>query len=265
MSGKNTPGTPYGNIVIGQHPTWLPKFGSFVLPKPDKIHDGVAVISTVENLREHLQLALMVELSTIPLYLYGVYSVAPKDPTARGVISSVVVEEMLHLALAGNTLKAVGGNPTLYPKKGLLEYWPKYPMNMAGHADPPVVLNLRKPDRNQVLTYLHVELPQAVGAAPQPNQYSTLGQFYKAIEDALANLTPSDPNLFDPASAKFQFSSDDGIYDEEKSGGLVQVVDLETAINALQIIVEQGEGLNGSPDDRDPSELAHFFNCGKYK
>lgn len=58
--------------------------------------------------------------------------------------------------LAGNALKAVGGSPTLYPKKGHLEYFPKYPMHMAGHADPPVVLALRRPDLYQVLSYLHV-------------------------------------------------------------------------------------------------------------
>ncbi|KAJ8456662.1 hypothetical protein ONZ45_g18632 [Pleurotus djamor] len=240
------PGESYGNVVIGEHPTWLPSFGSFAMPKPDKVEGGVAHIETVDNLREHLQLALMVELSTIPLYLYGLYSVDPKDTTSRGVISSVAVQEMLHLVLAGNTLKAVGGNPTLYPKKGELEYWPKYPMNMAGHANPPVILNLRKPDRNQVLTYLHVELPEAAGSAPESDQYHSLGQFYKAIEG-------------DPASAKFQFSSDDGIYFDEKSGGVVQVVDLKSAVDALEIIVEQGEGTNGQPVDRDPNELAHFF------
>jgi Ferritin-like len=42
-------------------------------PKPDHGEDGP--IQTVESLKEHLQAALTVELSTIPLYLYGMYSV----------------------------------------------------------------------------------------------------------------------------------------------------------------------------------------------
>jgi hypothetical protein len=42
-------------------------------PKPQQGDDGP--IQTVESLREHLQVALAVELSTIPLYLYGMYSV----------------------------------------------------------------------------------------------------------------------------------------------------------------------------------------------
>jgi len=42
-------------------------------PKPDYGKDRP--IQTVESLKEHLQAALAVELSTIPLYLYGMYSV----------------------------------------------------------------------------------------------------------------------------------------------------------------------------------------------
>lgn len=260
MSGER-----YGNVVLGQHPTWLPRFGSFTLPKPDRVEDGVAHIDDVKTLQEHLQLALMVELSTIPTYLYGMYSVdqANDKTNARTALFSVVIQEMLHLVLAGNALKAVGGSPTLYPKKGHLEYFPKYPMHMAGHADPPVVLALRRPDLYQVLSYLHVELPEVSGAAPESEQYHSLGQFYDAIKIAMNNLLPKIPDLIDPTSADFQFSSDDGIYYTRPSGGIIQVVDIKTAAAAFDTIIEQGEGAGGSSHDEDPSELAHFFQFAK--
>ncbi|KAJ8456661.1 hypothetical protein ONZ45_g18633 [Pleurotus djamor] len=258
MSGER-----YGNVVLGQHPTWLPNFGTFALPQPDRVEDGVAIIDTVEKLREHLQLAIMVELSTIPTYLYGMYSVdTSKDTTgSRDVIFSVVIQEMLHLVLAGNALKAVGGNPTLYPKKGDLEYWPKYPMDMAGHANPPVVLNLRRPDLSQILSYLHVELPESAGAAPEPDKYHSLGQFYEAIKASMKKLLPSHPSLIDPTSVNYQFSPDDKVYRTRPSGGIIQIVDFDTASKAFDIIIEQGEGggPNGEEFDDDPTELAHFF------
>ena len=50
----------------------LPRGGGIILPTPDhpECH-----IQTVESLRKHLQVAMAVELCTIPLYLFGMYSV----------------------------------------------------------------------------------------------------------------------------------------------------------------------------------------------
>jgi hypothetical protein len=55
----------------------IPKNGGIVLPTPDSPEQP---IMSVESLRVHLQTAMQVELSTIPLYLFGMYSV--KTPQA---------------------------------------------------------------------------------------------------------------------------------------------------------------------------------------
>jgi hypothetical protein len=69
-------------------------------------------IDTVEDLRRHLQWAIELEHSTIPPYLYALYSLDPSlSSDAVQVIGGVVAEEMLHLALAANLLNAVGGQP----------------------------------------------------------------------------------------------------------------------------------------------------------
>jgi hypothetical protein len=55
----------------------LPHGGGIRLPNPAF---GNHPITTVRSLREHLQTAMAVELSTIPLYLFAMYSI--KTPSA---------------------------------------------------------------------------------------------------------------------------------------------------------------------------------------
>jgi len=72
-------------------------------------------IDTLDSLREHLQWAIELEHATLPPYLTALYSLDPeRNPAAVEVLSSVFVEEMLHLALAANLLNAVGGAPRRY-------------------------------------------------------------------------------------------------------------------------------------------------------
>ena len=61
-------------------------------------------ITTLESLREHLQWAIELEHATLPPYLTALYSLDP-GPNAEAVevISSVFVEEMIHLALAATS------------------------------------------------------------------------------------------------------------------------------------------------------------------
>src|SRR5678815_4208161 len=72
-------------------------------------------ITTVEGLREHLQYAIELEHFTLPPYLCALYSLdSDRNPEATEVLVSILVEEMLHMTLAGNLLNAVGGMPRLY-------------------------------------------------------------------------------------------------------------------------------------------------------
>ncbi|RBH51872.1 hypothetical protein C3F00_033145, partial [Pseudomonas sp. MWU13-2860] len=49
--------------------------------------------------------AVRLELSTIPTYLTALFSIKPgQNQEARALVQSVVVEEMLHMTLAANTL-----------------------------------------------------------------------------------------------------------------------------------------------------------------
>jgi hypothetical protein len=100
---------------------------------------------------------------------------------------------MLHLSLAGNVLRAVGGTPKLYDVK----YMPSYPMIMPGRV-PKLWLQLRKATKANLQTFIdvsntfgrggsftdapQVEKREKPNAKPESGKYETLAQFYDAIK-----------------------------------------------------------------------------------
>lgn len=200
---------------------------------------------------------MAVELSTIPLYLYAMYSVTPATSDAAKAVHGVVIEEMLHLALAGNTLLAVGGTPKLYDPKVI----PAYPTSMLGRV-PELPLHLRQMTKENLTTFTQLELPESAGGNPEADSYHTLGQFYQAIEEGLTYLSSHDRHLFKTASANAQFPPD-SIYKPkvQDTGGLITVTNLTSALQALKIIVDQGEGKAGPGrpfDDDKKLEKDHY-------
>jgi hypothetical protein len=90
------------------------------------------LFNTLEQLHRHLQWAIELEHTTIPAYLYTMYTIMPDtNQEAYSVIQSVVIEELLHMILAANILNAVGGQPCLnYPG-----FVPEYPRPMPRSAN----------------------------------------------------------------------------------------------------------------------------------
>jgi hypothetical protein len=220
-------------------------------------------IETRESLQEHLQWAVQVELSTIPPYLYAMYSIADRDADSYKLIRSVVVEEMLHAALAANLLVAVGGTPRFYREDVL----PSYPMDLP-HHDPPIRIDL-EPCSPEFIerVCLPIENPRPVDGLPQDDDYETISQFYLAVEEALERLDDRE-SLFERPRVDRQLLHP-GYYvpiefDEEDSGGLHPVEDLDSARRAVETVVHQGEGVR---DEHwaDPShqEMTHYYKFKK--
>jgi hypothetical protein len=215
-------------------------------------------IDTLHDLRDHIEMAIAVEMSTIPPYLFAMYSIEDQSSEPALLLRSIVVEEMLHAALATNLLLAVGGTPDYQGTSYIFQY----PGGLPHHV-PPLELALAPCSENLIRdVFMRIEQPETHGAPAEPDEFETLGQFYHALEIALGNLSAefdvfsnpqTDGQLGDPGFySPVQFDADD-------SGGLVEIRDLKTAIEAIEIIVHQGEGLS---DDRwaDPShqELTHY-------
>ena len=91
-------------------PEALPTEACFMESGPAWSYDGVdlPLDVTVDYVRELLQKAIKVEHGTIPLYLTNLYSLNNQSSFAATTIKSVVMEEMLHMVQAANTLNAIG-------------------------------------------------------------------------------------------------------------------------------------------------------------
>lgn len=211
-----------------------------------------------EDLRDHLQTAVEIEWTTIPPYLCALWSIAEgRNELAATCIRDVVMEEMLHVTLACNLLNAVGGSPRFTPRDGKPSPLPDYPTFLP-HSDDAFRVGLRPFSVKALKTFRKIEHPAAGGAPPEGDRYATIAQFYEAVAEALADLSPD------------VFTGDPGLqvgpsYYYGGGGEAFAIHDLETANEALDVIIFQGEGIDLSiwDPDRDvfgeQEELAHYF------
>ncbi|MBE3013491.1 CDGSH iron-sulfur domain-containing protein [Microbispora sp. NEAU-D428] len=222
-------------------------------------------IDTLDSLREHLQWAVELEHATLPPYLCALYSLDPeRNPEATEVVGSVFAEEMLHLALAANLLNAVGGRPHLDMPRML----PPHPRRLP-HSDLELSLLPFGPEALEM--FLRLERPAPPDAPAESDGYETIGQFYAAIEQGLRDLCEQlgEREVFcgDPAR---QVNT---THFRHTAGRLIAVDSLDSALRALEEIVEQGEGTarseiwDGDQDvfhpDRD--EVAHYYRFQELK
>ncbi|NUN99263.1 MAG: ferritin-like protein [Saprospiraceae bacterium] len=258
-----------------------------------------------QNLLSHLQTAVEIELSTIPIYLYTYYSInripsgcdaskngqalATYANQAGGLIMSVAVEEMLHMSLACNLMRALGGFPQLYGKSP-----GAYPTNLPHHKKG-FSVGLSKLSADQLEKFLGIEKPEKKGAKPEGDNWETIGQFYDYITELIEKETtdadfkqeayqlgsgkgyyaasnidtiyPKDAyyiqqpeNPLDPAAR----GSDQAVYpNNDHSGDLRIVKDKKSALKAISTIQHQGEGYPNDPthevDDPEKDEDSHWF------
>lgn len=213
-------------------------------------------LETVEDLRAALANAIKLEFSTIPPYLSALYSI--KDGTNETIaanIRTIVVQEMLHLALVANILNAVGGVPD-FP--GSVPRYPgPLPMNIGSEPGKPFIVPLKKLSHDTVRNvFMVIEEPEdpiqfpektmaALDAAPD---YHTIGEFYEAVVQLINDLGESVFTGDPTRQVTGWFASDQ----------LFAVDSVATAEKAIEVIVTQGEGTKTSPVG-GPSGLAHYY------
>lgn len=272
---------------------------------------------TKENIKEVMQQAIALELATIPTYLSTYYSIiraqdqdklyakihaqltqagkltpAEIDALAQelkvdvlvysnkaaALIMSVVIEEMLHLALACNVKQAVCQTaPDLMGIGKILSF----PTQLDGHI-PEFQINAAKLSLNQLTTFLQIESPEPFEDPYKDKQllntieYKTIGRLYELIITCIKEDFPGPynyrPQLLPPddTGRARPFYSQNSMntvhYDrdhnpqfanEDESGGLLGVYDANSAIEAIGRIIEQGEGKS---DDQQ-----HILEWGENK
>lgn len=92
---------------------------------PDLMGYGLEDRCTLPWLRNALQSAITLEFATLPPYLTALWSIKEEMHPAAVSIREVVQEEMQHMGIACNMLKAIGGTAQIagrvphYPATGL--------------------------------------------------------------------------------------------------------------------------------------------------
>ncbi len=223
-------------------------------------------VQDIDSLRNHLQWAIQIEHTTLPPYLCALYSIKDgHNQEAAEILCSIFMEEMLHMTLAANILNAIGGSPK-FDKPGFIATYPAY----LPHSDRSFRVALGKFSRPVIDTMMKFEKPEAEGATPEDDNYKTLGQFYGAIENGLIRLSKElgQECLFcgDPGR-----QIHNGSISYPGSGRIIAVTDLGSALEALEEIIEQGEGLDhGSIWDGDSNmfhhereEVGHYFRLNQ--
>jgi hypothetical protein len=237
-------------------------------------------ITTIQELQEHLHIAMQLEHATIPPYLLALYTIHPDtNPEATRVLRTIVVEEMLHLTLAANLLNAVGGKVDLT----VACFVPRYPAPLPA-GDGSFTVSLRPFTPEALQTFLNIERPKKAPTEdqklihragprmafhahhPQDEKlsYYSIGEFYQAIADGLKTLNEASlnggPRLF--CSVPEKQVGPEYYY----SGGakLLKVYNLETALAAVNTIIEQGEGFDRGIFS-ETGELAHDYRFEQMK
>src|SRR5665213_2107820 len=219
-------------------------------------------IETREELIYLLAEAAAIEHNLMCCYLYAAWSLkrgerdglTPAQATAvarwKHAILSVAVEEMTHLALASNLATSIGGSPHFsrpnfpippgYHPSGVI-------VELAGFS--PAVLDhfifLERPEGKELSDsseFVHVadyHRTQPKGRLmPHAQDYLTVGHLYRGIRHGFEVLSHhiGEKALFcgDPAA---QIGHGD-----VSLPGLAAVTDLKSAEDAIETIIEQGEG-----------------------
>jgi len=228
-----------------------------LLPTTSSLHEG-GTIHTLPDLIQHLQWAIEVEHSTIPPYLYALYSIQEEtNAFAYNIIRSVVLEEMLHMVQACNILTAIGGTPVLN-SPGFIPNYPSPLPKSSGQFS----VGLEKFKRHSIETFLKIEKPAVPKAKPQGENYDTIGQFYEAVKNGLEVVNEKEGGIFKPQYSHKQVKPEQYY---GSGGQIFPVYSLDDAFEAINEIVGQGEGINHTIEDPDhvlfgeEIEYAHYF------
>jgi ferritin-like protein len=171
------------------------------------------------------------------------------------LIMSVAIEEMLHMALSSNIKQALAGQPILYGRSPAT-----WPCDLPGHK-PALKINAAKLTMDQLETFLNIEKPmkpkqRTLKAGRNFIPYPTIGEFYDMVIDCLRKNPDLKyrrwaPQLV-PGKGYYAQNNIDTVYydkdhkpvftNENDGGDLISVGDMDSAIAAINLIVEQGEG-----------------------
>jgi hypothetical protein len=212
----------------------------------------------VDDLKIALQHAIELEHATMPPYLYARFSLARENPDIRSVLRDIVLQEMLHMLLAGNLLKAIGESPVIDKK----EFVPDYPKPLPGTVATELVVPLKPFSRTLVEEiFMRIEKPEhpldfrTARFRADEVPAATIGEFYRRIRQIFEKEGDS---IIKDKTAVTQPRTD-------RFSAKQTITTAAEAMAAIDLIVEQGEGTTTDPffpagaDVPNSDRLAHYY------
>lgn len=212
-------------------------------------------MESLADVQAAVQTAIDLEFSTLPPYLYALYSIKPgANEPAVARLKDLAEEEMIHFCLACNILNAIGGSPKLNV--------PKFPGTLPGdigqdeNGDPFIVHVVRFSEA-AMKQGMRIEEPEdpidppvatAAATSVVAPEAGTIGEYYRHLEQRLSQLPPSDWQADRNQIGDGQFFA----------GQLFKVNNFADASQAISDIVSEGEGSSRSPLDFQ-GDVSHFY------
>src|SRR4029450_8412971 len=243
-------------------------------PTPPELGAGTRsphglIVEGREELLYLLGEAAEVEHAACCIYLYAAFTLraepgdgltAAQQPVVAGwkrTINQIALQEMIHLALVNNLLAALGGAPRLgrhnLPQRS--PYAPEIQLTLTPFSEPtpPPSLPIERPEGLDISTIAGAleepwpppPAPTGPLVLPAPQAFSSIGQLYHGIERGMRSLVDrygedqvfvGSPNA--QASTRYFRVPD-------RMPELVPVTGLASAAQAIETIVEEGEGARG--------------------
>ncbi|MGW4885474.1 MULTISPECIES: ferritin-like domain-containing protein [Actinomycetes] len=195
----------------------------------------------VRWLRAALQVAVEIEISTIPPYLCGWWSVVNRKCDAARLVRRIVSDEMYHLGIVCNLLAGLGGRPRIRGSA------PRYPGPLPGGVHPGVhvyLSGLTKPLLRDVMMAIEAPATPLTGKAHDP---FSIGLFYDELLKAFRLLSPD-------------LSLERQVHERIGQDTLRPARTLEDVERSIEIIKDQGEGTSRSPSDGvEARHVAHYY------
>ncbi len=227
------------------------------------------IIKSREQLLYTLTEAAEIEHNLMCCYLYAAWSLKTEDDDGldqdllkelrrwQKIILHVAVDEMAHLALVANLMHALGGVAHFNR--------PNFPI-ASGYHPADMQVNLAPFDRETLQHFIHLERPEGsdepdgagfgrtiayerglngLKLTPTAQDYETVGHLYRSVEAGIRHLAET-------LGEKALFCGDRALQVDAsivRLTGLIAVTDLASAIQAIETIVEQGEGASAAHAD----------------
>jgi len=221
-------------------------------------------IDTLEDLRAALQSAIQLEHATIPPYLTAFFTISGTSAGANfaaQTLHDIFMEEMLHMHLACNILNAIGGQPLINSPNFIPSYPGPLPMGIGSGEPGGLSVGIKRYSKATVHdTFMEIEEPEIIidipveervlagtlSLAEAPTTFETIGEFYAAVRLAIQTL------------GQAIFTGTSGLQ-VPGPPGYESVHDVQSAVDAINLIITQGEGTPTLPADPSTGELAHYY------